>query len=129
MPLSECYCFWPAAPLFVVEFTGHLLAAGCGQWAAAVRPYTVPREVACTYSANHSYAVGLPDLAGTGWLHRLATGAAAAASSDDLVLQAMGREAMRALVTAEPGRNQRANRAISNYCVIVRAALEHHPSG
>ncbi|BCJ77019.1 hypothetical protein CS0771_65630 [Catellatospora sp. IY07-71] len=105
------------------------------QYAASIRPGSLPRAVACSYGlAAHSYGVGLTDLAGTTWPSRLGVAATAAASSDDIVLQKLGNEAMRALLAADLTRNHQANRAIANYCGIVAAAeaakvpADHWPS-
>ncbi|MFC7758927.1 hypothetical protein ACFQY4_13745 [Catellatospora bangladeshensis] len=105
------------------------------QYAASIRPASLPRAVACGYGlAAHSYGVGLTDLSGTTWPSRLGVAATAAASADDIVLQKLGDEAMRALLAADLTRNHQANRAIADYCGIVTAAeaakvpADHWPS-
>ncbi len=118
----------------IVDATGGRYAitpeqlASVRAYANSVRPYTITREIACTYSTGVSYAIGFQELAGTDYMQRLSMGAVAAASSDDVVLQAMGREAMFALLTSDIGRNGRANRAMINYCTIVAAAPKTPPA-
>ncbi|WP_246157579.1 M48 family metalloprotease [Catellatospora sichuanensis] len=124
--LSVAALVWTGTGTFVASTDSYTelndaQVAELDRYAAAIRPGSITRPTACAYSSNLSYGVDLTEL-NTVWLSRLSTGAVTAASSDDVVLRALGGEAMRALYAMDLPRNNRANRAIGNYCVIVAAA-------